>query len=425
MRKRYFSTFLLILLAFRVSALTSQQRRYIKKKAEEYFSEAVKIRRHIHMYPELSNREFKTSEFVADYLKRLGLKVKRGIAKTGVVALIEGRRKSPVVALRADMDALPIQEKNNVPYRSRVKGVMHACGHDAHTTILLITAKILSSMKDQLPGTVKLIFQPAEEGPPPGEEGGAPLMIKEGVLENPHVDAIFALHVNPKLRVGKVSFKCGAFFANADRFIVEIRGKSSHAAYPHLGIDAIYAASLAVVEFQALVSRIVDPRQPAVLTVGKIEGGRRFNVLAEKVVMEGTVRTFSFETRRKIKEGMRGILDGLSRSLEINYRLDYLEGTPFVKNDERLCSLAEKVFTQMLGQENVVKTGFETVAEDFAYYTHRVAGFLYWLGVGNPEKGITSGLHTPTFNIDEQALKIGPALMSSLALEYLIQEAAK
>ncbi len=377
------------------------------------------------MYPELSNREYKTSEFVANYLRKLGLKVKRGIARTGVVALIEGRRKSPVVALRADMDALPIEEKNDVPYKSRVKGGMHACGHDAHTTILLITAKILSGMRDQLPGTVKLIFQPAEEGPPPGEEGGAPLMIKEGVLENPKVDAIFALHVNPKLRVGKVSFKCGAFFANADRFTLEIVGKSSHAAYPHLGIDAIYAASLAVVEFQALVSRVVDPRQPAVLTVGKIEGGRRFNILAERVVMEGTVRTFSFETRRKIKEGMRRILEGLRSSLGISYRLDYTEGTPFVKNDERLCSLAERVFTQLLGEENVVKSGFETVAEDFAYYTHRVAGFLYWLGVGNPEKGITSGLHTPTFNIDEQALKIGPVLMSSLALEYLTQAAGK
>lgn len=419
MRKGVFYSLFTFLMVFWLVGLTPEEKKFIEKKSDQYFEEAVRIRRYLHMYPELSNREYKTSEFIANYLKKMGLEVKKGIAHTGVVALIRGKKTYPVVALRADLDALPIKELNEVPYKSRNEGVMHACGHDAHMTILLITAKILNDMRNSLNGSVKLIFQPAEEGPPPGEEGGASLMIKEGVLEDPKVNAIFALHVNPKIKVGKVSFKSGAFFANADRFIIEIYGASSHAAYPHLGIDAIYVASLAVVQFQSLVSREVDPRQPAVLTVGKIQGGERFNVLAGRVKMEGTVRTFSFETRRKIEEGMKAILEGLAKSYGIKYKLDYQKGNPFVKNDENLSEMARDLFAFWLGKESVLKSPYETVSEDFAHYTHRVPGLLFWLGVGNPDKGITSGLHTPTFNLDEEALKIGIRLMSSLAVEYL------
>lgn len=385
-----------------------------KQKAAALYPEAVELRRHLHQIPELCHLEKETSAFVGQYLKKLGLTVHTGIGGYGLKAVLQGGRPGPVVAIRSDMDALPIEEKTGLPFSSKNKGVMHACGHDAHMTNVLMAARLLAEVKDNIPGTIVFIFQPCEEGAPPGKTGGAEGMIKAGVLENPHIDAIFGLHVMPDLPVGTIGVCPGPIMANVASFYITLFGKASHGAFPHQGIDAIYVASAAIMQFQSLISRFRDPGEPAVLSVGTIKGGVRLNVIAEKVEMEGTVRTFSFDLQDKISMGMEKILKSLSIAYGTQYRFDFTKDAPFVKNDPVLTEFTIPVFKKIVGEKNVRIVKPMTIAEDFSHYSHKIPGLFFFLGVGGK-----SALHTPTFAVDEDVLKVGPVLFASAALHYL------
>jgi amidohydrolase len=385
-----------------------------KQKAAVYFPEAVELRRSLHQIPELCHLEKETSGFVTRYLRKLGLTVHTGIGGYGLKAVLKGGLPGPVIAIRADMDALPLQEKTGLPFTSKNSGVMHACGHDAHMTNVLLAVKLLAEVKDKIPGAIVFIFQPCEEGAPLGKTGGAQGMIEAGVLENPHIDAILGLHVLPDLPVGTIGVCPGPIMANVASFYIKIFGKASHGAFPHQGIDAIYVASSAIMQFQSLISRFRDPNEPAVLTVGKIKGGVRLNVIAEKVELEGTVRTFSFEFQNKISMGMEKILKAHSISYGTKYSFDFIKDAPFVKNDPTLTEFILPVFKKILGQKNVRIVKPMTIAEDFSHYSHKIPALFFFLGAGGK-----SALHTPTFAVDEEALKIGPALFASAAFHYL------
>jgi len=387
---------------------------YFKKKAKQNYNEAVQIRKNLHEIPELCYNEHKTSKFIHKYLKNLGIEVHTGIAKTGIKAILRGNKTTPVIGIRADMDALPINENTGISYASKHKGRMHACGHDIHMTNALITAKLLSRVKDKLQGTVVFIFQPCEEGAPEGLPGGAENMINNGILNNPDIETIIGLHVMPDLPFGTVGFKKGPIMANVTSLFIDIYGKASHGAFPHQGIDSIYASAVAINQFQSLISRIKDPKDPAVLTIGKIKGGVRLNVIAEHVKMEGTLRTFSFELRKKIKDKIEKILQGLSNIYGIKYDFKAVDDAPYVKNDEILTDFFQPLLKKLMGENNVLKVEPMTIAEDFAHYSHQIPSFFFFLGVNG-----SSALHTPTFLVREEILKIGPAIFSSLAYSYL------
>jgi amidohydrolase len=380
--------------------------------------EIISIRRTIHMNPELSNREFETSKLVSSKLFSLGLEVKTGVARTGVVGLLRGTRDGITVAIRADMDALPIQELVNIPFKSLNPGVMHACGHDIHTSIALGTAYVLSSLKDKIQGNIKFVFQPAEEGPPPGEEGGAALMIEEGVLEDPPVKAIFGLHVWPE-SVGQVLFSPGPIMASSDWFQIVIKGKSSHGARPHEGIDSIALAAQIIVNLQAIISRTIDPLDSAVLTIGKIEGGRRANIIAQDVKLEGTLRTLNPKTRRMIPELMEKVIKGVTLSFGADYVLNFQKGNPVVSNHPELAKIMLPTLTRVLGKENVKELKPQMVAEDFAYYCQNIPGFFFFLGVKNPTEKTMPPLHNPYFNPDEKSIPWGIKIMCHLLLDSL------
>ncbi len=414
-------TFILVSL-FAISGFGSS---YKKEGVEDYIysikNKMISIRRKIHASPELSNREFQTSKMVADYLRKLGLDVREKIAKTGVVGIIRKGEKYPTVAIRADMDALPIEEKNEVEYRSRVKGVMHACGHDFHTTILLGTAEVLFRFKDILKGNVLFIFQPAEEGAPNGEEGGASLMIKEGLFKILEPSCIFALHVSPDIEVGKIGYTSGFSMANADSFTIEIEGKSSHGAYPHQGIDAILASSLFITQLQSISSRFADVNDPVVVTVGKIQGGVRANVLAEKVGMEGTIRTLSDNSRNMALDKIHNMLKGVELSFGIKYKLDITNQVPSVYNNLELTEWSISLIKKILGKENCIELKPQMTAEDFGFYSREVPAFFFWLGVRNEKKGFIHGLHTPYFSGDEDAIQVGIKIFVNLVLGKLAE----
>ncbi len=390
---------------------------HFQKRSEELFSEAQKIRRALHLIPEPCFQEEKTAAFVADYLEDLGLKVERGIAGTGVKAVLVGALPGPAIGVRGDMDALPIDEATGLPFASTHPGLMHACGHDMHMTNVLITAKILSEVREHLPGKVVFIFQPCEEGAPAGELGGADSMIKAGVLNDPALDAMLGLHVMPDIPTGRIGIRPGPLMASVAWFYVSILGRSSHGAFPHQGIDAIYAASQAVIQFQALISRYKDPGEQAVLTVGTVHGGVRRNVLAERVELEGTVRSFSRETEDMIAAGMERILAGLKISLGVDYELVFERVNSFVYNDPRLTSLLLPRFREILGSENVLSVEPQSIGEDFASYSHRLPSVFFFLGVGSGADA--PALHTPQFTVDEEALKIAPRLFAGAVLELL------
>jgi len=387
---------------------------WLKKKNKEYFSEAVKIRRYLHQIPELCFKEHKTSAYIADYLKKCGLEVHTGIAGTGIKAILRGAKEQPVVGIRSDMDALPILEKTGLEFQSRHQGVMHACGHDAHMTNVLVAAKLLSEIKEKIPGTIVFIFQPCEEGAPDGSASGADRLIKEGILDNPKINAMVGLHVMPGYPAGTVALREGPIMANVASVYITINGKSSHGAFPHQGVDAIYAAACAITQFQSLISRRRDPNERAVLSIGKINGGVRLNVIADKVEMEGTVRTFSFDTQNMIEKGMGNILKGLQTALGITYEFKFEKSSQYVKNDRDLTSRVLPVFKKLLGDQHVVITDPVTVGEDFSAYSHRVPSFFFFLGAGEQGR-----LHSPTFSVDEKILQYGPFLLSSAALEFL------
>jgi amidohydrolase len=388
----------------------------IKELASKVKPEVVRIRRHLHMHPELSYQEFKTAEYVAQTLRDIGLEPKEGVAGTGVTALIEGTEpESNTLALRADMDALPITEANDVPYKSRNEGVMHACGHDVHTSSLLGTAMILSEIKQGLKGTVKLIFQPGEERNP----GGASLMIKDGVLKDPAPSKIMGQHVMPLLPVGKVGFKSGMYMASADEVYLTVRGKGGHGALPDIAIDPVLIASHILVGLQQVISRNADPKTPTVLTFGKVIADGATNIIPEKVEIAGTFRALDEEWRSRahklITRMAESIAFGMGGTCEVN--ID--KGYPFLKNDESLTKLARTFAEEYMGSENVVDLDIWMGAEDFSYYSQQIPACFYRIGTRNEELGITSYVHTPTFDIDEDALEISTGLMAWFAANML------
>jgi hippurate hydrolase len=362
----------------------------------------------LHANPELSYKEFNTSKFIQDHLQSLGIPFKV-MAETGVVALIEGKKSNRVIALRADIDALPIQEANNVAYASKVPGVMHACGHDVHTTILLGAARILNETKAHWEGTVKLIFQPGEEKNP----GGASILIKEGVLENPAPTAIIGLHVHPILETGKLSFKSGKAMASADEIYITVKGKGGHAATPHLTADTVLAASELVVALQKVVSRDKDPLSPSVLSICAINGGFTTNVIPSEVKLMGTFRAMDETWRFNAHKRMKEIADGIATSsgAEIDFKIDV--GYPTVYNDPVITEKAKSIAASSMGNSNIEEGELRMGAEDFGYYSQKIAGCFFRLGTGNKQKNITSGVHTPTFDIDEDAIEIGMRMMAT------------
>jgi amidohydrolase len=397
----------------------------IAKAAEALRVKLVEQRRDFHMHPELSNREERTSRIVAERLRALGLDdVRTGVAKYGVVALLKGSKPGPVVAVRADMDALPIQETIDVPYKSLTPGVKHACGHDVHTTVELGVAEVLSKMRDQISGSIKFIFQPAEEGAPQGEEGGAKLMVKEGALENPRPSAIFGLHTSP-VEVGQIGYQSGPAMASSDRFTITIRGKRSHGAQPQLGVDAIVVAAECVTALQTIRSRRIDPLEPLVITVGTIKGGDRNNIVAEEVRMEGTMRTMSEEVRTRAQEMMRQTLGSVTSAYGATFDLRFDDSNPVTYNEPRLVDETLPTIRRVVGDSNVIQLKPFMPAEDFSYYQKVIPGFFYFLGVANKAKGLTPAWHTADFDVDEESIVVGVKVMANVLLDYLDHHAQK
>lgn len=380
----------------------------IKELASRYAPDIINIRHHLHAHPELSYKEFETSAFVKQQLDTYGISWS-SMADTGVVGIIEGREPSSrVIALRADMDALPITEENNVPYRSKNPGVMHACGHDVHTSCLLGAARILAETRNEWSGTVKLIFQPGEERNP----GGASIMIREGVLEAPAPELIVGMHVNPQLETGKLSFRGGKVMASADEIYITVSGKGGHAAAPHNTVDVILVASHLVVALQQIVSRNNNPFSPSVLSICAFNGGYTTNVIPHEVKLMGTFRAMDEKWRSRAHELIRQQVEAIGKGMgaEIDLKIDV--GYPTVYNDEQLHIIAMDTARTFMGEDNVEETELRMGAEDFGYYSQLVPGCFFRLGTGNAEKGITSGVHTPTFDIDERAIEIGMAMMA-------------
>lgn len=385
----------------------------IQQLANEYAAAFIGVRHHLHAHPELSFEEKETSLFIQEKLSGWGIPFEV-MAGTGVVGLIQGNNpESRVVALRADMDALPILEQNDVPYKSLMPGVMHACGHDVHTTCLLGAANILNETKSQWEGTVKLIFQPGEEKNP----GGASLMIKAGVLQNPSPEKIIALHVHPGMEVGTFSFRGGKVMASADEIYITLKAKGGHAAAPHLTADPILIASHIVVGLQQLISRHCNPFDPSVLSITAINGGNVTNVIPSEVKMMGTFRAMDETWRFRAHELIRRYVEETTATMgaEADVLIDV--GYPFVWNDEALSDAARTAAEAYAGPDNVFETELRMGAEDFAYYTHQIPGCFFRLGAGNKQKGITSNVHTPTFNIDEAAIEKGMGMMAWLAVK--------
>ncbi|MEO6844364.1 MAG: M20 family metallopeptidase [Ginsengibacter sp.] len=383
----------------------------IKDLAKIYSDEFIEMRHHLHKHPELSYKEFETSKFVQRKLKEWGIDFEV-MATTGVIGILKGKNpEKKVIALRADMDALPITEQNQLEYKSQNEGVMHACGHDVHTTCLLGAAKILNELKNEWEGTIKLIFQPGEEKNP----GGASLLIKEGVLENPKPESILGLHVHPGLEVGKLSFRGGMVMASADEIYITVKGKGGHAAAPYLTTDTILVASQLVVNLQQIISRMNNPFNPTVLSITSFQGGNTTNVIPSEVKLMGTFRAMNEEWRFKAHALIKNICieTGKISGADIEIKIDV--GYPFVLNNIELTETAKRKAAEFAGNQNVEETEMRMGAEDFAFYSHIIPACFFRLGVGNTKSNITSGVHTPTFNIDENAIENGIGIMAWLA----------
>ncbi|MBE5319589.1 amidohydrolase [Pedobacter sp. MR2016-19] len=391
----------------------------IKNKVQELaahiFNDVVGYRQHIHANPELSFKEFETSLFIKDKLNKWGIEY-TDCANTGVVGLIKGNLASDkVIALRADMDALPIHEANDKPYRSKNHGVMHACGHDVHTSSLLGTAYILNQLKDNFGGTIKLIFQPAEELLP----GGASIMIKEGVLENPKPNYIVGQHVMPLIDAGKVGFRSGIYMASTDELYVTVTGKGGHGAQPHQNIDPVVIASHIIIALQQVVSRNADPRIPSVLSFGKVIANGATNIIPNEVKIEGTFRTLDEDWRDEAHKRMKKMAEGIAESMGGSCDFDIHRGYPFLINEEKLTANARAFAEEFLGKENVVDLDIWMAAEDFSFYSQVTDACFYRLGTGNAAKDTQYSVHTPRFDVDEDALKISTGLMAYIALKQL------
>jgi amidohydrolase len=385
---------------------------------DEIMPGVVADRRWLHQHPELGMQEYQTAAFVAERLRAMPEieDIRTGIANTGITALIRGTKPGPqrVALIRADMDALPIHEENDVEYKSTVAGAMHACGHDAHTATLLGTARMLIDRRDQFSGTVKLLFQPAEEGP-----GGAKPMVEQGVLEDPHVDAVFGLHVAQDLDLGKIELREGPASANSDRFNAIIQGKGGHGASPHLTIDAVVVGAHIVVALQSLVAREVDPIDPAVLTVGKIAAGEANNVIPDTAELRGTVRTFSAHNRELLSRRIQEVIHGIAESFGGSASIDYIYRYPSVVNDPEITRLVREIATEVVGEENVKTADLSMGGEDFSYFQQERPGCFFFVGTRNEERGLVWGHHHPRFDIDEDGMAIGIETMTRSVMRYL------
>lgn len=402
----------------------------LDNRAEAIEEKVIAWRRDIHQHPELSNREHRTSKLVADHLRSLGLDVQTGIAHTGVVGVLKGGQPGPVVALRADMDALPVIERVDLPFASKVKttynnqevGVMHACGHDTHVAILMGTAEVLAGIRDQIPGTIKFIFQPAEEGAPPGEEGGADMMVREGVLKNPDVDAIFGLHITQGWEVGQVAFRPMGMMASAERFDVKVIGRQTHAAQPWAGIDPIVVGAQIVLGLQTIVSRQIETTAaPAVITVGTFNGGVRNNIIPDTVEMTGTIRTFDPAMRLQIHERIKRTVENIAASAGATAEVTIAPGVPVTFNDPALTDKMRSTLERVIGSDRVLAAPMVTGAEDFSFFQEKVPGFFFFLGArpANVPRSEAIPNHSPLFYVDEAALLPGVKAMSHLAIDYL------
>ena len=386
--------------------------------AKKYFDDVVQMRRHLHMNPELSFEEYETSKWVKAKLESYGIEVQDGVAGTGLVGLIKGNNpEKKVIALRGDMDALPIVEANDVEYKSKNEGVMHACGHDVHTSSLLGAARILNELKGEFEGTIKLIFQPGEEKLP----GGASLMIKEGVLENPKPEHIVGQHVMPIIDAGKVGFRSGMYMASADEVYLTVKGKGGHAAMPEMFVDPVVITAHIIVGLQQIVSRFASPKIPCVLSFGKVTAEGATNIIPGEVKVEGTFRTMNEEWRAEAHAAIKKMAEGIAESMGAECDCEVRVGYPFLKNDPEVASRMKSHAIEYLGEDKVLDLDLWMAGEDFAYYSQVAPACFYRLGIRNEAKGINSGLHTPTFDIDESALEIGAGLMAWLAIRDLTE----
>lgn len=403
-------------------AVDPKTSRRIDAEIEKSKSEIIKIRRFIHMNPELGNREVETARLIAAKLEPLGFEVRTGVAKTGVVAVLRGGQPGPAVAVRADMDALPVQEETGLPYKSLNPGVMHACGHDVHSSVVLGTALVLNALRPSLKGTITFIFQPAEEGAPEGEEGGAEVMVREGALDDPPVSAVFGFHVWPE-SLGTVMVAPGNVTAAADSFTITVKGKSAHGARPQEGIDAVVIASEIVTALQTIVSRTSDPTDPAVLTIGTINGGSRRNIIADRVVLEGTIRTLSEANQKRIPQLMERVVKNIAEIYGAGYQCEYEQGNPSVFNNPELAAAMTPTLVGLLGKDKVVEWKPQMIAEDFAFLARKAPGFYFFLGVRGPGQAATP-LHSPGFSPDERAIPLGIRILSHLLLDALDVQSA-
>jgi len=402
----------------------------VELQAKEEENKVITWRRHFHQFPELSNREVKTAAYVAEHLKSLGLEIQTGVAHTGVVALLKTGKPGPVIALRADMDALPVTEKDNLPFASKERttfngqetGVMHACGHDAHTAILMGVAEILAKNKNELKGTIKFIFQPAEEGPPIGEEGGASLMVKEGVLENPKVDVIFGLHIQAMRKLGQIAYKPAGMMAASDWFTIKVFGRQSHGAAPWMGVDPIVVSAQIITGIQTIVSRQTElTKEPAIISVGIIQAGIRQNIIPETVEMSGTIRTFDPEMQNSIHEKLKRTATNIAESAGARAEVTIESKTPVTYNDPALTEKVVNGLVKAAGEKNVARIPADTGAEDFAYFQQKVPGFFFFVGALPPDIDMKTAPshHTPEFMMDERSMLTGMKAMLNVTLDYM------
>ncbi len=417
-----FTLIFAVLIGFSITAQDlSTEFKNIEKKVIDW-------RRHFHENPELSNREFKTGKKIAEILTSFGIEIEENVAKTGVVGLIKGEKDGKVVALRADIDGLPVVERNDLPFKSVQKakflgkdvGVMHACGHDTHIAILLGVAEILSKNRDKIKGTVKLIFQPAEEGAPEGEEGGAELMVKEGVLKNPDVDAIFGLHINSGTPVGQIKYRKGGIMAAAQTFTIKVMGKQSHGSRPWKGIDPILVSAKIIDGLQTIISREAElTKEGAVITVGKIDAGVRSNIIPESATMIGTIRTLDYDMQKLINDRMKEMVPTIAKAYKAEASIEIAKGVPITFNNHDLVAQMLPTIQRVAGKENVKNVNAVTGAEDFSFYANEIPGFFFFLGGMTPGNTNPYPHHTPDFQIDESGLLLGVKTMTNLVFDYL------
>lgn len=419
-------------LAISTNGLANNYQAELEKMIDDVETKVIKWRRHIHQNPELSNREFKTAKYIEKHLRSLGLEVQTGVAHTGVVAILKGKQPGKVIALRADMDALPVTERVDLPFASKVTteyagqkvGVMHACGHDTHVAILMGVAEVLSKQKENIKGTIKFIFQPAEEGPPKGEEGGAELMVREGVLKSPDVDAIFGLHIAAQMPVGIIGYRPGGIMASVDDFKITVNGKQTHGSAPWAGVDPIVVSSQIINSLQTIVSRQLKlTKQAAVVTIGSIHGGVRSNIIPEQVEMIGTIRALDSDMRKQIHSKIRKIATGVAESMGASVEIEIPMSVqyPVTYNTPKLVEQMLPTLKKQAGENRVILIDAITGAEDFSYFAQEVPGFFFFLG-GKPHdisENEAAAHHTPDFYIDESGMKLGVSALSNMAIDYL------